>query len=58
MHVTRLDRHRGTARPYRVNEIDPTELGSLALARLVREVQSDASLSATAYNRTYHRHNR
>jgi hypothetical protein len=42
------------------HEIDPSGIESLALARLVSEIRSDnaAGLHATAYNRTYHRHNR
>jgi len=35
-------------------------LDSVALARLIEEVRNtgDEGLDATAYNRTYHRHNR
>ena len=42
-------------------ELEVRGLGSVALARLVEEVQNcgDGDLpSPTAYNRTYHRHNR
>lgn len=38
--------------------IDIDRLDSVALRRLVEEVRSDEPLNVTAYNRTYHRHNR
>lgn len=40
--------------------IDLDLVDSAALRRLVEEVQADPahSIEATAYNRTYHRHNR
>ncbi len=43
------------------SELEPKNLGSVALARLIEEVQNDGGrevASPTAYNRTYHRHNR
>ena len=40
-------------------DIEPTSIGSAALARLVEEVRNKGEPTAsTAYNRTYHRHNR
>lgn len=40
-------------------DIEPTSIGSAALARLVEEVRNkDEPAASTAYNRTYHRHNR
>lgn len=42
-------------------ELEPSSMSSVALARLVEEVQNNGDggpASATAYNRTYHRHNR
>lgn len=38
--------------------IDIAWLDSAALRRLVEEVRNDEPLNLTAYNRTYHRHNR
>jgi hypothetical protein len=45
----------------RAVEIDPAQLDSVALQRLIAEVrQHDQAepLDVTLYNRTYHRHNR
>lgn len=42
-------------------ELELNSLSSVALARLVEEVRNNGDggpASATAYNRTYHRHNR
>lgn len=42
-------------------EVPLRSLDSVALARLIQEVQNDGDgerISPTAYNRTYHRHNR
>ena len=42
-------------------ELDPKSLSSVALARLIEEVQSNGDgefVSPTSYNRTYNRHNR
>ena len=40
-------------------DIEPTSIDSAALARLVEEVRNKGeTVSSTAYNRTYHRHNR
>ena len=42
-------------------DLEIESLGSAALARLVEEVRSPSDtpqVSATNYNRTYHRHNR
>ena len=42
-------------------ELDPNSMSSVALARVAEEVQNNGdggSSSSTAYNRTYHRHNR
>ena len=40
------------------SELDPTNMGSVALDRLIEEVHNSEATSPTAYNRTYHRHNR
>jgi len=43
------------------SKIEPNSMSSVTLARLVEEVRNNGdggSASATAYNRTYHRHNR
>ena len=43
------------------SEIEPNSMSSVALARLVEEVRNNGDgepASATAYNRTYNRHNR
>ena len=42
-------------------DIDVESLSSVALARLAEEVRNDVDhefTTTTAYNRTYHRHNR
>ena len=42
-------------------ELEPNSMSSVALARLVEEAQNNGDsgpASSTAYNRTYHRHNR
>lgn len=42
-------------------DLEVESLGSVALARLVEEVRNPSDtpqVSATNYNRTYHRHNR
>ena len=40
-------------------DVELTSIGSAALARLVEEVRNKGEpASSTAYNRTYHRHNR
>lgn len=42
-------------------EIGLEDISSIALARLIEEVRNDdtqETVSTTAYNRTYHRHNR
>ena len=42
-------------------ELEVRDLGSVALARLIEEVRNNEAgelASPTAYNRTYHRHNR
>jgi len=43
-----------------VVDIDPDQVGSPALRRIVEEVQNDAELVAVAghYDRTHNRHNR
>lgn len=38
--------------------IAPSEIDSVALRRLIEEVQADEPLLTGAYNRTYNRHNR
>ena len=40
------------------SELDPTSMSSVALGRLIEEVRNGEATSPTAYNRTYHRHNR
>ena len=43
------------------SEIEPRNVSSVALARLIEEVQNSGDgkfVSPTAYNRTYNRHNR
>ena len=43
------------------SELDPKSISSVALARLVQEVQRNGDgelVSPTSYNRTYNRHNR
>ena len=43
------------------SELDLNTMSSVTLARLVEEVQNNGDggpASSTAYNRTYHRHNR
>ncbi len=43
------------------SELEPNGMSSVALARLVEEVRNNddgGPSSTTAYNRTYHRHNR
>lgn len=52
--VTALDEARIGATA--VIEID--RLDSVALRRLVEEVRNNEPLNVSAYNRTYHRHNR
>lgn len=59
--MTHFDANRPTEPRNDGREIQADALGSVALARLVDEVKNagDSPLgNPTAYNRTYHRHNR
>ncbi len=57
--MTELDLKAVAAQPA-PEVIDVNAIDSAALARLVEEVRNpgDQAVHATAYNRTYHRHNR
>lgn len=57
--MTELDR-KAFATNTEAKTIGPRWLDSAALARLIEEVRNpgEAAEEASAYNRTYHRHNR